>query len=199
MVKESTCSAGDSRDARSIPGAGRSPGEGNGNLFSTLVWRIPWTWPGGLQFMEGHRVRHDWALMHTPILIASLLKRGCMEHTSRHFLAQGPASQCSPSGKKLPSWAVMEEPRVQPCTPGSKPPSLGSGVTPSFQDMRSPCPDGCGRAGLVGGGGAAQETGISLGGGGMVSHLCHLVRLLSVHPWPQAQSCRVPASAFHLF
>ena len=37
MVKESTCSAGDSRDARSIPGAGRSPGEGNGNLFSTLL------------------------------------------------------------------------------------------------------------------------------------------------------------------
>ena len=29
--KESTCSAGDSRD--SILGSGRSPGEGNGNLF----------------------------------------------------------------------------------------------------------------------------------------------------------------------
>ena len=29
--KESTCNAGDIRDAASIPGLGRSPGEGNGN------------------------------------------------------------------------------------------------------------------------------------------------------------------------
>ena len=29
---------------------------------STLVWRIPWTEePGGLQFMESQRVRHDWS------------------------------------------------------------------------------------------------------------------------------------------
>ena len=162
---------------------------------SILVWRIPWTWPGGLQFMEDHRVRHDWALMHTPLLIASLLKRGCMEHTSRYFLAQGPASQCSPSGKKLPSWAVMVEPRVLHCTPGSKPPSLGSGVTPSFQDTRSPCPYGCGRAGL-GGGSRPEDWDLP---GWRRDDLCHLVRLLSVHLWPQAQSCRVPASAFHLF
>ena len=30
-VKESACSAGDTRDASLIPGSGRSPGEGNGN------------------------------------------------------------------------------------------------------------------------------------------------------------------------
>ena len=29
--KESTCNVGDSGDAGSIPGSGRSPGEGNGN------------------------------------------------------------------------------------------------------------------------------------------------------------------------
>ena len=29
--KESTCNAGDIRDASLIPGSGRSPGEGNGN------------------------------------------------------------------------------------------------------------------------------------------------------------------------
>ena len=29
--KESTCHAGDARDAGLIPGSGRSPGEGNGN------------------------------------------------------------------------------------------------------------------------------------------------------------------------
>ena len=37
-------------------------GEGNGNLFSILAWRIPWTdEPGGPQSMESQRVRHDWA------------------------------------------------------------------------------------------------------------------------------------------
>ena len=32
-VKESTCSAGDAGDTGSIPGSGRSPGGGNGNLL----------------------------------------------------------------------------------------------------------------------------------------------------------------------
>ena len=32
--KESTCNAGDIRDVGSIPGLGRSPGEGHGNLLS---------------------------------------------------------------------------------------------------------------------------------------------------------------------
>ena len=36
----------------SIPGSGRSPGEGNATHSSILVWRIPWTEePGGLQSM----------------------------------------------------------------------------------------------------------------------------------------------------
>ena len=37
--KESTCNAG---DPGSIPGWGRSPGEGNGNHSSILAWRVPW-------------------------------------------------------------------------------------------------------------------------------------------------------------
>ena len=49
--KASACNAG---DLGSIPGSGRSPGEGNGNPgngnSSILAWRIPWTEePGGLQ------------------------------------------------------------------------------------------------------------------------------------------------------
>ena len=36
----SACSVG---DPGSIPGLGRSPGEGNGNHSSTLAWKIPWT------------------------------------------------------------------------------------------------------------------------------------------------------------
>ena len=45
--KEPTCNAG---NVGSIPGSGRSPGEGNGNPLH--AWRIPWTEePGGLQSM----------------------------------------------------------------------------------------------------------------------------------------------------
>ena len=55
--KESAYNVG---DPGSIPGSGRSPGEGNGNLLSILVWRIPWTEePGRLQSMGSQRVRRD--------------------------------------------------------------------------------------------------------------------------------------------
>ena len=41
---------GDTRDEGSIPGSGRSPGEGNDTLSSILAWKIPRTeGPGGLQ------------------------------------------------------------------------------------------------------------------------------------------------------
>ena len=30
-------------DLGSIPGSGRSAGEGNGNPSSTIAWKIPWT------------------------------------------------------------------------------------------------------------------------------------------------------------
>ena len=53
------CNAG---DPSSIPGLGRSPGEGNGNPLCILAWRIPWTEePGMLQSMGLQRVRHNWA------------------------------------------------------------------------------------------------------------------------------------------
>ena len=35
--------AGNIREADSIPGSGRSPGEGNGTHSNILAWRIPWT------------------------------------------------------------------------------------------------------------------------------------------------------------
>ena len=47
-------------DMASISGLRRSPGEGNGNHSSILVWKIPWTeGPGRLQSMGSLRVRHD--------------------------------------------------------------------------------------------------------------------------------------------
>ena len=59
LVNNLPANEGDIGDAGSIPGSGRSPGEGNGNP-SILAWRIPWTEePGGLQSMGSQRVRHD--------------------------------------------------------------------------------------------------------------------------------------------
>ena len=53
MVKASAYNAG---DAGSIPGMGRSPGEGNGNPLQYSAWRIPWTEePGRLQSMRSHK------------------------------------------------------------------------------------------------------------------------------------------------
>ena len=44
----------------SIPGSGRSPGEGNGNPLQYSCLENPWTEePGGLQSMELRRVGHD--------------------------------------------------------------------------------------------------------------------------------------------
>ena len=44
-------------DLGSIPGSGRSPGEGNSNLLSILAWKIPWTdEPGRPQTIGSQRV-----------------------------------------------------------------------------------------------------------------------------------------------
>ena len=57
---EDKASACHVRDSGSIPGLGRSPGEGKGTHSSTLARRIPWTEePGGLQSMGSQRVGHD--------------------------------------------------------------------------------------------------------------------------------------------
>ena len=55
--KVSACNAG---DLGSIPGLGRSPGEGNGNPFQHSCLENPMDEePGGLQSMGSQRVRHD--------------------------------------------------------------------------------------------------------------------------------------------
>ena len=49
VIKNLPANAGDRGDLGSIPGSGRSPGEGNGNPLQYLAWRIPWAEePGGL-------------------------------------------------------------------------------------------------------------------------------------------------------
>ena len=63
--KESTHSAGDTGDVSSIPGLGRSPGEGNGNHSSILAWEIPWTEKSGeLQSRGLQRAGHNLATKH---------------------------------------------------------------------------------------------------------------------------------------
>ena len=60
MVENMPANAGDVRDLSSIPGLGRSPGEGMATHSSILAWRSPWTEkPGGLQSMGLQRVGHD--------------------------------------------------------------------------------------------------------------------------------------------
>ena len=60
--KESACQAGDSGDAGSISGSGRSPGEGNGNLLQYSCLRNPWAEEaGGLPSRGSQTVRHDLA------------------------------------------------------------------------------------------------------------------------------------------
>ena len=57
MVKNLLANAGDSS---SIPGSGRSLGEGNGNLVSILAWEISWTEElDGLQSMLSQTVGHN--------------------------------------------------------------------------------------------------------------------------------------------
>ena len=59
VMQEIFCKAG---DTSSIPGSGRSPGEGNSNPFSILAWETPWIEePGGLQSLGSQRVGHDLA------------------------------------------------------------------------------------------------------------------------------------------
>ena len=60
VVKNAPASAGDTRDAGSIPGSGRSPGGGHGSLLQYSCLEIPWTEePGRLQSMGLHRVGHN--------------------------------------------------------------------------------------------------------------------------------------------
>ena len=55
--KESASNAG---DLGSVPGSGRSSGEGMANHSSILAWRIPWTEePSGLQSIATQRIRHN--------------------------------------------------------------------------------------------------------------------------------------------
>ena len=57
---EGKASAYNAGDLGSVPGLGRSPGEGNGNPFQYSCLENPWMEePGGLQPMGSQRGGHD--------------------------------------------------------------------------------------------------------------------------------------------
>ena len=62
VVKNPPANAG---DAGSLPGSGRSPGEGNTTPSSILAWEDPWTEESGrLLSMKSQRVGHDLRTEH---------------------------------------------------------------------------------------------------------------------------------------
>ena len=69
MVKNLPANAGDIRDEGSIPGLGRSPGEGHGNPLQYSFFENPTDredWWATVQ--EVHRVGCDLARMHAVVL-----------------------------------------------------------------------------------------------------------------------------------
>ena len=67
--KEFACNAEDTGDSSSIPGSGRSPGEGSGNHFSILAWKIPLTEePGGLQPMGSQKSQTQLSTAYSHVL-----------------------------------------------------------------------------------------------------------------------------------
>ena len=60
VVENLPASAGDARDVGSIPGSGRSHGEGHGSAVQYIAWKISWIEePGGLQSIGSQRVRSN--------------------------------------------------------------------------------------------------------------------------------------------
>ena len=100
MVKNPPANAG---DLGSIPGSGRSPGEGNiqhSNILGileysfpgNLAWEIPWTEePGRLQSMRSQRVGYGLGTEHT-----QLPNKVIFRDTGSEDLAREPeGAQCS--------------------------------------------------------------------------------------------------------
>ena len=94
VVKSPPADAEDTKDARSMPGSGRSPEKEMGACSSILAWKIPWTEENGrLQTMG--LLSQTWlsnqAHTHTPgyinIFMRSMLQKVCP--TKAFFLRGG--------------------------------------------------------------------------------------------------------------
>ena len=65
QVKISTCNAGDTGDADSIPGSGRFPGGGNGNSLQYLPGKSYWQRKGS------QRAGHSWVTRHAHTTVSN--------------------------------------------------------------------------------------------------------------------------------
>ena len=58
VIKNPSANTGDTGDASSVPGSGRSPREETATHSCILAWEVAWkTKPGGLQFMGSQKSR----------------------------------------------------------------------------------------------------------------------------------------------
>ena len=74
MTAQMVASVYNVQNQDSIPGSGRSPGEGMATYSSTLAWKIPWMEePGRLQSMGSQRVRHDFTFTFIEMIIQGFL------------------------------------------------------------------------------------------------------------------------------
>ena len=94
-IKESACSAGDTGDMGPIPGLGRSPVEGNGNLFQYSCLENPMDSGGWLATAQ--RVTKSWAwlsdLTHTLFFETNYFYPS-LGHTKADFEAKCLAATC---------------------------------------------------------------------------------------------------------
>ena len=74
VLKNLPANAGDSRNVGSIPGPGRSPGEGNGNPLRYSCLENPMDRGAWQATSWGHRVRHDWAQTHLGPTLSWIIK-----------------------------------------------------------------------------------------------------------------------------
>ena len=89
VVKNLPANAG---DMGSIPGSGRSLGEGNSNPCQYSCWEIPQTEePGWLQSMESQRVGCDWATFNYCIIYTSKN----ISSSSRHSIINSKLVTCT--------------------------------------------------------------------------------------------------------
>ena len=99
--KESACDAG---DLGSIPGLGRSPGEGKGYPYSILAWRIPRT-----KSMGSQRVGHTERLSLSPYLcswLSFLLVPGDRGNAGQFHTVCSSLS-CPVEGDGVPLWLYL--------------------------------------------------------------------------------------------
>ena len=110
--EESVCNAG---DLGSIPGSGRSPGEGNGNsLWYSCLDNPMDRGVCGLQSIGSQRVRHDWApntYTHTHTICIKSLKIECSNIVIEQDVFECWVNFVGLSGSEIwyfisPSWLV---------------------------------------------------------------------------------------------